>query len=482
MTTRRALGVGLGWIALAGCGGAATGTPTAPVPARELPKAAPASDETHALVKALRAGDEASVVGAARKVTARAEEKKPLEDELATALWDAFARMRPSKGGEAAFELPAAIVAAKHPSFGPKAVAMIEAKAPDATADEALDAELRRSAAVGVVGELGYEPGAKALVRALMTPAWRGDEHALRRALRKMYRVAEPELVAALEGVGEYRALGEAYPNGRHVRLLAEALGDISRPGGREAILAALARTTNDGRRAHLAVALASFPADATTISAFQSAYERIPKEAGLPELGGGKARIHALAAAGAFFEPALTPWILRQVEAVKGDPAYATGLAESGLPAVLEGMTAEQVGGVANAMTKLPDAAPFNAFHEVAAASANRCRHDASCWLGVLGAPVPKAPAAAKMGHVKAIHALAAEPREDTKEQLALAIEHVDDRAVRVHLLDALLHLSPRGDAALAARVEGLARTTKDTALAESMLLTASKLRSRVP
>lgn len=422
MTTRRALGVGLGWIALAGCGGAATGTPTAPVPARELPKAAPASDETHALVKALRAGDEASVVGAARKVTARAEEKKPLEDELATALWDAFARMRPSKGGEAAFELPAAIVAAKHPSFGPKAVAMIEAKAPDATADEALDAELRRSAAV------------------------------------------------------------EAYPNGRHVRLLAEALGDISRPGGREAILAALARTTNDGRRAHLAVALASFPADATTISAFQSAYERIPKEAGLPELGGGKARIHALAAAGAFFEPALTPWILRQVEAVKGDPAYATGLAESGLPAVLEGMTAEQVGGVANAMTKLPDAAPFNAFHEVAAASANRCRHDASCWLGVLGAPVPKAPAAAKMGHVKAIHALAAEPREDTKEQLALAIEHVDDRAVRVHLLDALLHLSPRGDAALAARVEGLARTTKDTALAESMLLTASKLRSRVP
>jgi hypothetical protein len=114
-----------------------------------------------------------------------------------------------------------------------------------------------------------------------------------------------------------------------------------------------------------------------------------------------------------------------------------------------------------------------------------DKCKKDASCYLGILDTPVPSAPPAAKMGHVKAVWMTVELKTDATKGELLKRVEKVKDGSVRLALLEAIDTLSPKGDAAGADKLEKLVET--DTAAGnkagtDEMYRIALKLRSRVP
>src|SRR5262249_43227907 len=103
----------------------------------------------------------------------------------------------------------------------------------------------------------------------------------------------------------------------------------------------------------------------------------------------------------------------------------------------------------------------------------------------GVLDTPVPSAPPAAKMGHVKAVWMIAESKDASAKAKFLERVEKIKDGSVRLALIEAIDTLHPHGDAAAADKLEKLVDTETpagNKAGTDEMYRVALKLRSRVP
>ena len=119
--------------------------------------------------------------------------------------------------------------------------------------------------------------------------------------------------------------------------------------------------------------------------------------------------------------------------------------------------MTVEQAKAVGDAVNKIPGQAIEKDMYKSASAVLDKCKKDAACYLGVLDTPVPSAPPAAKMGHVKAVWMAVELHPAGTKEKLLERVEKVKDGSVRLAILEGIDTLSPNGDAAAADKLEKL-------------------------
>ncbi len=424
---------------------------------------------------------------AAQGTTRLAKDGKLTDQALVDALWDCFAKFQPSKAKSINLvkDLQGAVKTVKHPSYGPKAVALLSRPVNNPDNPEVAMDELQfwQLTAAQIVGDLKFTPAVKPLVTVLMTPSKKALTFPVRLALHKMYKEATPELIKALKGEGDYQKLAEGYPEKAYVPLIAEPLAYISRPEGKDAILEALNSATSDQNRTILATYLTYFPTDAKLVKAYTDAYAKIPPNAAIALMGGGNGHAILAGAAANFFDPALTDWIVKEVAAAKGDAADA--MPAQGLPAAIKLMTFEQAKAVGDAVNKIPGQAIEKDMYKSALAVTEKCKKDAACYLGVLDTPVPSAPPAAKMGHVKAVYMLVENPAADTKAKFVADLERIKDGSVRLALLEAIDHLSPQGDAALADKLEKTVETERaagNAAGTDEMYRVALKLRSRVP
>jgi hypothetical protein len=170
-------------------------------------------------------------VGTMRLATAG----KLTDQGLVDALWACFAKFQPSKAKSINLvqSLRDAVLAAKHPSYGPKAVEKLGAtvtnpKAPDQGLDHI---QFWMHVSVQLIGELRYEPGVKPLVSALMTPSKSDLSGAIRLALMRMPKEAEKHLLAALKGTDpDPRQARRRVPEKLHLARLAEPIAYLSRP------------------------------------------------------------------------------------------------------------------------------------------------------------------------------------------------------------------------------------------------------------
>jgi hypothetical protein len=174
----------------------------------------------------------------------------------------------------------------KHASYAPKAVALLGAPVTDPkNPEQGMDQiQFWQLTAVQLIGDLKFTGGVKSLVTVLMTPAKRDLTFPVRLALHKMPKEAEPVLIQALKGEGDFSKLAEGYPEKAYVPLIAEPLAYISRPAGKDAIVEALAKADNDSNRTILATYLTYFPTDAKLIKAYTDAYAKV---AGAEHFGG---------------------------------------------------------------------------------------------------------------------------------------------------------------------------------------------------
>jgi hypothetical protein len=409
------------------------------------------------------------------------------DQALIDTLWDCFAKFQPSKAKSINLvkDLQSAIKTVKHPSWGPKAVALLSAPVPTPTTPEVAMDQIQfwQLTAAQLIGDTKFTAGIGPLVKVLMTPAKKDLTFPVRLALHKMPKEAEPELIKALKGEGDYSKLADNYPEQAYVPLVAEPLAYISRPAGQQAILDALGKAANDQNKVMLATYLTYYPSDPKLVKAFTTAYQGVAANAAIALMGGSNGRSILAGTAANFFDPSLTPWILSEVANAKGEAADS--MPASGLPAAIKLMTSEQEKAVSDAVNKIQGKAIEKDMFASASAVLDKCKKDASCYLGVLDTPVPSAPPAAKMGHVKAVWMSAELKGPDTKAKLLQRVEKVKDGSVRLALLEAIDMLSPQGDSAAADKLEKLVET--DTAAGnkagtDEMYRIALKLRSRLP
>lgn len=424
---------------------------------------------------------------AAQGTTRLAQANKLNDQPLIDALWDCFAKFQPSKAKSINLvkDLQTAVKTVKHPSYAPKAVALLSAPVTDPKSPEQGMDQIQfwQLTAVQLIGDTKFTPGVKPLVTVLMTPTKKDLTFPVRLALHKMPKEAEPVLIQALKGEGDFAKLAEGYPEKAYVPLVAEPLAYISRPAGRDAILDALANANNDQNRTILATYLTYFPTDAKLIKAYTDAYAKVQPNAAIGLMGGSNGHAILAGAAANFFDSSLTDWIVKEVAAAKGEAADA--MPASGLPAAMKIMTADQAKGVEAQVNKIPGQALEKDMFKSANGVLEKCKKDVGCYLGVLDTPVPSAPPAAKMGHVKAVYMATMLASGDTKTKLLEKVEKIKDGSVRLALLEAIDHLSPQGDAAVGDKLEKLVET--DTAAGnkagtDEMYRVALKLKSRVP
>ena len=105
------------------------------------------------------------------------------------------------------------------------------------------------------------------------------------------------------------------------VAAAALALGEMGRADARDALVRATKSADHDANRAALALALTKLAPSADAVKAFQAAYEKLAPGA-MSAFSRAAARPSLLDAAAGFYDPALVPWLLRQVGAAKGPDA----------------------------------------------------------------------------------------------------------------------------------------------------------------
>src|SRR5262249_5230594 len=189
--------------------------------------------------------------------------------------------------------------------------------------------------AAQLIGDTKFTAGVGPLVKVLMTPTKKDLTFPVRLALHKMPKEAEPELIKALKGEGDYAKLAESYPEHAYVPLIAEPLAYISRPTGLTAIMNALGSASTDQNRTMLATYVTYFPTDPKLVKAYTDAYTKVAPNAAIALMGGSNGHAILAGSAANFFDPSLTDWILREVASARGEAADA--LPVSGLPAAMK-------------------------------------------------------------------------------------------------------------------------------------------------
>lgn len=412
--------------------------------------------------------------------------KQPMDQGLADALWDCFAKFQPSKNTKSinlVKDLQGAVMAVKSPSYGPKAVEKLAAPVTDPKdPSQGMDQiQFWQSTSARLIGDLKFTPGIKPLVKVLLTPTKADLIFPVRLALSKMPKESEPVLIAALKGTDpDLAALAAAYPEKGFLPRIAEPLAYISRPAGKDATIEALNAADNDTNRTILATMLTHYPSDANLVKAYQAAYAKIDGKVAIPLLGGGNA--HAIIAQGAanFFDPSLVDWLVKETAAAKGEAADA--MPPAALQAAIKLMTPANAKHVSEQVNKIPGKAIEKDMFQSANTVLEKCKEDVKCYFGVLDTPVPSNPPAAKMGHVKAAWMIGIYGK-DAKPQLVTYIEKVKDGSVRLALAEALDHLSPQGDAANADKLEAMVEADNKAgvkAATDEVFKVALKLRSR--
>ncbi len=445
-----------------------------------------------ALAKAFRdyepKKNEEDVKFAAQSTKNLANQGKLTDQGLIDALWDCFSKFRASQTNSINLvtDLHDAVLAAKHPSYGPKAVEKlagpVDPKNPESMRDQLMFWQMT---AIQIIGELKFGAAAKPLVTVLLTPT-KGDLRATARtALLKIPKEAEPVLIAALKGTdADLAKLGAEFPEKAHLAVLSESIAYISRNTGRDALLESLAASDTDQNRAVLAMNLVHFPAEAKTVDAYVAAYGKLPPAAGIGLMGGANGRGILLQASSLFYDPKLVEWVIKEKAAAKGDPAIE--IAPGAMDAMIKLMKPDQAKSVGVVVGQLVGPATEKDKFAAASKALEKCKEDAACYVKILDEPIPSAPLSAKAYAIKACWMSAMLGNDATRQALLAKVDSVKDGDVRLALVEAIDHLAPKGDAAGADALEKIVAADKPSGnklllqADDAVVKVALKLRSR--
>ncbi len=404
---------------------------------------------------------------AAQSVTGLAGAGKLTDQSVIDALWNCFAKFQASKAKSINLvtDLHDAVLAVKDASYGPKAVLKLAAPVDPTVPAQSMDQiQFWQRTAIQVIGELRFAPAAKALVTVVLTQSKSDLRATANAALMRIPQAAEPVLISALKGTDpDLQKLADGFKEKSAVAVVADSLSWLSRPAGRAAILEALTTADGDQNRTVLAQSLAHYPSDPQIVKAFLDAYAKVPSNAALPLFNGANAHGVLTQASAQFYQVALTDWLVREIATAKGEEADEMQL--FALDAAIKLADASQLAKVSAAVTKEGTPREKDLF-KLASAVVDKCKESASCYVGVLGEPIPSTPPTAAEGAVKAawMAVIYGSGKPEVLAGLIDKLPGVKNAGARLAVAEAIDALAPKGDVATADKLDKIVATDKAT------------------
>ena len=420
---------------------------------------------------------------AAEAATRIAKTGKLQDQALIDGVWNAFSKHQVARVKliQVKTALEEAVHTVRHASYGPKALEkltspMLKREDPDQLFWQVNSARL--------IGELKFEPAAKQLVIVMLSPNKDDIRGAARVALLRMPKAGETALVAAADGKdADAKKLMEASEPARYVPVLGEALAYLSRPAAHDAYIRMIEKADNDTTRTALAALITHFPRDKKNQDAFMAAYNKVAPDTLVP-LAGGNGHAVMVQSSAQFYDPALTPWVLKEWAGAKGENRDA--MTPAAADAAMKMMNASQTRAVGDQVAAIPGAAVEKEVFKVASGVVEKCKEAAACYVAKLDEPVPTDKAADRFGHIKAAYMATIYGDAKTKTEIAARIGKMKDPGVRLAMAEALDKLSPQGDAAIADQLDKMVEADKASGnkpligVNDSVSKVALKLRSR--
>jgi hypothetical protein len=383
------------------------------------------------------------------------------------ALWTCFSKFQASKAKSINLvtDLHDAVLAVKSPSYGPKAIEKIGAPVDTKSVEQMRDqVQFWQLTSIQVLSALKFAPAARALVTVVVNPSKADLRATANTALRNIPKEAEPLLIAALKGTDpDFAKYSAMYEDKGYVAVVGDSLSWLSRPAGKAAVLEALAGADNDQNRTILAQSLVHYPPEPATIAAFLDAYKKIPATAAIALLNGANAHGALTQASAQFYQANLTDWLVKEIAIAKGEAADEMQL--FALEASIKLMQSSQLGAVEGVVNKEGTPREKEMF-KLAGAVVKKCGTDALCYAKVLDDPIPSSPPTAGETAVKAAW-MAAEYGVGNGGLLSTLVEKVSkvtQPGARLALCEAIDYLAPKGDTAIADKLEKLVETDSAT------------------
>jgi hypothetical protein len=374
------------------------------------------------------------------------------------ALWTCFSKFQASKAKSINLltDLHDAVLAVKSPSYGPKATEKLAAPVDPKNVDQVRDQiQFWQLTSIQVLSALKYGAAARALVTVVVNPSKADLRATANAAIRNIPKEAEPLLIAALKGTDpDFAKYTAMYEDKSSVAVIADSLSWLSRPAGKAAILEALASADNDQNRTILAQSLVHYPPDGSIVAAFLDAYKKIPPTASIALLNGANAHGALTAASAQFYQSSLTDWLVKEIAIAKGEAADEMQL--FALDAAIKLMQGSQLAAV-NAAVNKEGTPREKEMYKLAAGVVSRCGSDPACYVKVLDEPIPSSPPTAGEAAVKAAW-MAAEYGVGNGSIRAALVDKVDkvkQPGPRLALCEAIDYLAPRGDPAIADKLD---------------------------
>ncbi len=403
-----------------------------------------------AYVKALKdytKGGEDDLRASADALENMAEAGDTIDPAAKEALWEGFAKYSPSaaKMAEPTKSLMNAILRIKDPAYGPKAMEALAkpvTESPDSQLDEV---QFHQLVALRTIKELRYGAAADAVVKVMLSPSKAGLGATANATLMAIPKEAEVSLLKAFNGDAAFKDLVSAAPNGLGNVIVADSISWISRPQGKAALLAALAKTSDVTEQGAYSQQITRFPTDAKLGDGFRAVYKKLAPGLKLEKLTPPVyARSIWVKSAAYLFDPTIVPMLLKEISGSKGDEAPS--MQNYGLDTISKLMDKSQLDATEKVVKKLFTAKEQEMF-SASAKIVQQCDRDAACYAKVLDEPIQQNPASV-IRAVKAAWMSGVYGNADTKKALVAKVDKIKQRDVRQTVVEVIDHLAPSGDA----------------------------------
>lgn len=245
-----------------------------------------------------------------------------------------------------------------------------------------------------------------------------------------------------------------------HIGIAAIVLASIGREEAAGPMIEMLA-TADDLPRAIIARELAKLPKTPETVKAFQAAYEKTPNGLSIPP--GLGARESLLEAAGMFYDASFVPWLVSTAIGLKGEADDIDPIRASSLMTVLKLATNDQsaeVEKLLNVKANGPDGKPttlgkaYEKEWKITKALLSACGEKDECFLAKLAEPASQTTDNQFQG-IKAAYMVGVYGTPAVRQRVLDVMPKLTNAAVRFVAVQVVDHLSPKGDVALAAKLQ---------------------------
>jgi len=394
-------------------------------------------------------------------------------------LFDVFTKIKASKpkAGTAYRDVHDAMVALLDKSWEPQLITYLGRPVDPKDGNVMRDELFWQVTSAEVLGLMKSTAAVKPLIKVLLSPA-KGDAGTT--AVLALVKIGKPSIAPAvallkgedkdlvdyargeaLKGAGGDKAGADAKKaaDASYVNTAALILGTIGREETAAPLMDAVGKA-EDVPRAIIARELTKVPKTPATLKAFQDAFEKTLPTTSLPN--GAGAREALLESGGMFFDASLVPWIVKTAMSMKGEENDLEPVREASLNAAMKLMTADQikvVDDLYNMKATVDGKATnvgkgFEKEYKIAKDLLGKCEAKVDCYVGKLSEPASQAEDTQFQG-IKSAYMAGVLGNADTRQKIVDAMPKITNAAVRFVSVQAIDSLSPKGDVAMAQKLQ---------------------------